>query len=181
MPTIYLGRSFSFDTAIGIILLVVSFVATVLIGILVVPNRAAKKGGIGSALHNIVNFKGLLIEKIIKYLYIFTTVFSIAASIYLIFKNPLTGIISLIVTPIALRLTFELLMMFILLVTNVIEIRRHLTDRPDNGTAPFSAYQQPPVQQPYAAPQTPNYAFCTRCGARYDKNAGGCPNGCDRK
>ena len=89
---------------------------------------------------DIFNFKGLLLEYILKTLYIFLTLFSILAGFFCIFGLAgdmgfgaalLTGLLIMIVTPIVLRLIFESFMQFIILVKNVIQINNKLPDKKD--------------------------------------------------
>lgn len=114
------------------------------------------------------------------------------------------GILLMVLGPIAVRLCYELLMMAVLLLKNVISINRKLKNQnersadadlfavpelhrtqPSQPTAPVTpvapaapAQRSTPFQPAeQAAPAAPS--FCTRCGAHLDEN-GHCPN-CDQK
>ncbi|MBQ7485543.1 MAG: DUF4282 domain-containing protein [Oscillospiraceae bacterium] len=154
---------------------------------------------------DIFNFKQLLVEKILKFFYIFSTIFCIVAGFFMLFSvdesyfgtrsYALTGLLVMLLGPILIRLLFEGLMMFILLVKNTIDINKKLSGkRCDNGgddvfsaSAPVSAPVQPiptPVQpiptpvQPIPTPvqPEPRMLYCSQCGTRYDANQGNCPN-----
>ena len=113
----------------------------------------------------------------------------------------------MVLGPIAVRLCYELLMMAVLLLKNVISINRKLKNQnersadadlfavpelhrtqpakpvaPVTPVAPAAPAQRSTPSQP-AAPVTPVApaapSFCTRCGAHLDEN-GHCPN-CDQE
>lgn len=158
-------------------------IATVLAAILIMPqSRVPKLNKFLYALHNIANFKSLLIEKIIKVLYVFSTCYVILAGFFMLFSwtnvsyfgytssthyNGGKGILLIIFGPIIIRLVYEALMMFIILVNNTIELRKHFCDA-DQGK---ELNDQKKAE--------PHYVFCSQCGTRYNENAGGCPNGCE--
>lgn len=114
------------------------------------------------------------------------------------------GILLMVLGPIAVRLCYELLMMAVLLLKNVISINRKLKNQnersadadlfavpelhrtqpsqpaaPVTPVAPAAPAQRSTPFRPaeQAAPAAPS--FCTRCGAHLDEN-GHCPN-CDQK
>lgn len=153
---------------------------TIVAVILLMPQkRVSKMNKFFYELHKIVNFKSLLLEKILKILYVFSTCVCILVGFFLLLSweesywgdavyNGGVGILLMIVGPVAVRLFYEVLMMFVLLVNNTIEIRKHLTDSKDSEDSV-------PVKEKVA----PEYVFCVHCGTRYDKNSGNCPNGCE--
>ena len=92
----------------------------------------------------------------------------------------------MVLGPIAVRLCYELLMMAVLLLKNVISINRKLKNQNERSAdADLFAVPELHRTQPAkpAAPVTPVApaapSFCTRCGAHLDEN-GHCPN-CDQK
>lgn len=183
--------------------------------ILVVPeSKREKLGRFGKFLHDAVNFKFLIVEKILQALYIFVTAYLILCGFFMLFMAPETwtgrhwlggyGILLMVLGPIAVRLCYELLMMAVLLLKNVISINRKLKNQnersadadlfavpelhrtqpsqpaaPVTPVAPAAPAQRSTPFQPaeQAAPTAPS--FCTRCGAHLDEN-GHCPN-CDQK
>ena len=116
---------------------------TVLSFIFIVPEKRKNIfGKIGDMLHNIFNFKFLIIEKILQALYILSTSACITGGVALLFgfvyyKNEWYdevyfkwfggyGLLLLIAGPILVRLAYEGLMMAVLLVKNVIQINNRL-------------------------------------------------------
>ena len=196
----------------AIFLLILALGAAIAAFILIVPeNQGRQFTGFMRVLHDILNFKQLLLEKILKFCYIFFTVYAVLAGLFSSFEmfewdagtGLLTMLASLTLVPLLIRVIFEMSMMLILLVKNVIDINKKLpggTKEPEpaqpayqpNPTSyqpnpasyqnPYQAAQptyqpaQPTYQQPAQPAYQPNYRYCTHCGAYYDANAGRCPN-----
>ncbi len=132
-------NSFSIMTVLGVI---ATIVATVLLYVKVIPE--SKRASLPKALafcHDVFNFKSLLIEKIVRFLYVILTVACVVIGFFMLFSVTSYynfygdtqvvwyggyGILLMILGPIALRISFELMMMFILLVKNVIQINNKL-------------------------------------------------------
>ena len=169
-----------------IIAVVLAIAATVLAFIFIVPEKRREKlNAFGKFLHDLCSFKFLVVEKILQALYIFSTAFVILFGVLQLFNVQRdywtgasrwmggTGLLCIIVGPIAVRLSYELMMMAILLVKNVISINRKLADETGSaGGDVFAApdveelkkaiqrkepQPQPPVQPqpPYQQPQSP--------------------------
>lgn len=192
-----------------IVAVVLAIAATVLAFIFVVPEKRREKlNAFGKFLHDLCSFKFLVVEKILQALYIFSTAFIVLYGVLQLFNVQRdywtgasrwmggTGLLCIIVGPIAVRLSYELMMMAILLVKNVISINRKLADETGSaGGDVFAApdveelkkaiqrkepQPQPPVQpQPPYQPQ-PVWAeparpaqFCRECGSRLEN--GVCP------
>ena len=93
-------------------------------------------------LHNYFNFKRLYIEDILKFLFVVGTVMCVCFGFFMMFSvtetyfgdqsNLTTGLILLIVGPITMRFIFELQMMGVMLVRNVMDINKKL-DKPSSG------------------------------------------------
>ena len=120
-------------TTMLIIAGVLALVATVLAFIYVVPEKKREKlGAFGKFLHDTCNFKYLMMEKILQALYIFTTAAVIIFGVLMLFRTEYNywtgdriwmggyGLLIIILGPIAIRLSYELMMMAILLLKNVI-------------------------------------------------------------
>lgn len=129
--------------AFGIIATILAIIATVAAFILIVPeSKREKLGRFGKFLHDAVNFKFLIVEKILQALYIFVTAYVILCGFFMLFMAPETwtgrhwlggyGILLMVLGPIVVRMCYELLMMVILLVKNVISINRKLKNQ--NGS-----------------------------------------------
>lgn len=133
------GTSFG----LGLAAVIISIILTILLAILVVPEK--RRNGLPKffqVIHNICNFKGLLLEKVLKILYIFSTINVMLTGIFTWFSGGynfgmtfLTGLLILVLGPILVRLAYEFLMLFVLLVKNVIQINNKLNGRSDNPFA----------------------------------------------
>ena len=155
------------SAALGVIAFVLAIAATVAICILVMPkSKRDSLNGFLLKLHEIVNFKSLIIEKILKVLYVFCTCLTVLLGFFEIFAGEsfFLCLAIIVIGPFVVRLLFEGIMLFIICVQNVIEINKKL----DGGLS------AKPVA-PAAAPE-PKMVFCTQCGTRYDAAAGSCPN-----
>ena len=156
-----------------IIAVVLAIAATVLAFIFVVPEKRREKlNAFGKFLHDLCAFKFLVVEKILQALYIFSTAFIVLYGVLQLFNVQRdywtgasrwmggTGLLCIIVGPIAVRLSYELMMMAILLVKNVISIK--------------DPQPQPPVQpQPVWEEPARPAQFCRECGSRLEN--GVCP------
>lgn len=171
---------------------VLSVVATVLAFIFITPEkRRAKLNAFGKALHDFCNFKYLIVEKIVQALYIFFTAMTIIEGVFMLFMAPYGhwlggyGLLMILVGPIVVRLIFELLMMGLLLVKNVIAINAKLKNQNEgevNGADVFAAPDFGEIRDTLrrketAAPAQPvqQAYFCASCGAKLDAD-GKCPN-----
>ena len=176
--------------SLATIALVVAIISTVLAFIFVVPEKRLKSmNGFTRALHDIFNFKFLIIEKILQALYIFVTCFVLLCGFFMLFVTVDYfydskwlggyGIIVMLLGPIVVRLFYELLMMLILLVKNVIAINVKLTGKGGSDTA--VRFGASPID--YFGKKTEagtgsharKASFCTRCGSPLDPS-GVCPN-----
>ena len=141
-----------------IIAVVLAIAATVLAFIFVVPEKRREKlNAFGKFLHDLCSFKFLVVEKILQALYIFSTAFVILFGVLQLFNVQRdywtgasrwmggTGLLCIIVGPIAVRLSYELMMMAILLVKNVISINRKLAD--ETGSAGGDVFAAPDVEE----------------------------------
>ena len=148
-----------------VIALVLAVVATVLAFIFLVPEKRREKlNAFGKCLHDALNFKYLIVEKVLQALYIFATAFVILYGVLQLFNVQQSywgggatwmggrGLLLIILGPIAVRLSYELMMMAVLLVKNVMEINRKLADQ--TGSAGADVFRTPDVQELKAAVQS---------------------------
>ena len=114
--------------------LVLSAVLTVLACIFVLPKRNRENlNDFLRDLHDLCNFKALLVEKIFKVLYIFCTVFAIFVGLFIFISEiDFAGLLIAILGPIVIRIVFELMMMFVISVENIVEINNKLTSTNSN-------------------------------------------------
>lgn len=123
---------------------ILAVVATVLAYVFIVPeSRREKLNAFGKFLHDTCNFKYLIVEKILQALYIFFTADLIILGFFMLFAAPKDffgerhwlggyGILIMILGPILIRLMYELLMMAILMLKNVISINNKLRNQNGN-------------------------------------------------
>lgn len=141
-----------------IIAVVLAIAATVLAFIFVVPEKRREKlNAFGKFLHDLCSFKFLVVEKILQALYIFSTAFIVLYGVLQLFNVQRdywtgasrwmggTGLLCIIVGPIAVRLSYELMMMAVLLVKNVISINRKMAD--ETGSAGGDVFAAPDVEE----------------------------------
>lgn len=156
---------------LGILAFIAALVCTVLLMVLVTPEK--RRAGLNKffrVVADICNFKGLVLEYVVRALYIFLTIFTILTGFFGLFEAPLEGLLTMVLGPIIIRVLFELTMMTILLVKNVIQINKKLPGQADDPMKlDISAT---------AAETKPQMVFCSKCGTQYDASKGGCPNGC---
>ena len=192
--------SASSSTVFSIISIVLAIVATVLAFIFIVPGKKREKlNSFGKFIHDTCNFKYLIVEKLIQALYIFLTSYVIISGFFLLFRTSFgvwlggLGLLLMILGPIAIRLVYELLMMTVILVKNVIEINNKLKNNNESASSSnvFStpdlssvrknianAIQKPETPAAPAAPsaQAENKPhFCINCGSPLNDD-GSCPN-----
>ena len=130
---------------------------TIVVFVLVVPN--AKRKGMTNPflifLHDLFNFNQLWLEKIFKFLYVLSTISCVAIGIPMIFWfekryyyssfyrdydnftyewRGYIGILLVILGPIVVRIAFEAIMMFILLVKNTMEINKKMDSKLESST-----------------------------------------------
>lgn len=151
---------------LGIIL---SLAATVFVFIFIFPeSKRASLPPIGQFVHDLIHFKFLIIEKVLKFLYTFLTAFCFIGGFLMLFWFTKSyswfgsapklvwrgwiGLVLMILGPIAVRLVYEASMMFILLITNVIQINNKL--KGDGSDAPAPSYTQQPYTQNTSSAQS---------------------------
>lgn len=122
-------------TIVFIISAFVSLVCSILVWALVMPEKKRPTlNAFFTFISDVFNFRSLLIEKILKFTYLLLTLFVIlfgfCAFVVSISINDgraaLIGLLVMVLGPIALRLIYELSMMAVLLVKNVIEINNKM-------------------------------------------------------
>lgn len=185
----------------AILAFVFAITATVLAFIFIVPDKKRERlNQFGKFLHDTLNFKYLIIEKILQALYIFATAYIILLGFFMLFYVEETwygdttwyggyGLLTMLLGPIAVRIAYEFMMMALLLVKNVIQINKKLkstddTDKSDPFNVPTKETYKDPVQNynpnnasyyQNPAPQPTGDLFCANCGSRLSPD-GKCPN-----
>lgn len=135
------------------IALVATIVFTVLAYKHIIPEK--KRSGLnklGQFLSDIFNFKFLIVEKILQFFYVLSTISCVCFGLSMILGITsyysswsdkfytdwygLYGILIAVVGPFAIRLVFEAAMLFLLLIKNVIQINNKLKDQTE-GTEEY--------------------------------------------
>ncbi|MBQ8836103.1 MAG: hypothetical protein IJ002_01180 [Clostridia bacterium] len=147
----YMSNYATFDTSIAMLVIaaIAAIAAVVLLYIFVIPEKRRENlPKIGQIAHDIFNFKTLFIEKILKFLYVLFTVAFVCVGVFSLLSFTVYdygswggiqvewhgghGLLLLILGPIALRLVYETILMFVLLVKNVIQINNKLGKKENN-------------------------------------------------
>lgn len=187
----------------SVIALIAAIVATVLAFIFIVPEKRREKlNAFGRFLHDTFNFKYLIVEKILQALYIFLTGYVILIGFFMLFQTTPSyygiggkwlggyGILIMILGPVIIRLIYELLMMTVILVKNVISINSKIKNSGNSAeknyfAAPDLSDMKADIRQRMNAGRENNMqpentvkhdvvSFCSDCGTRLDEN-GVCP------
>lgn len=167
--------------AIYVLAMVSAIAATVLAFIFILSDKKKEKlNKFGKLIRNICNFKTLILEKILQALYVFATAFCVLAGLFMLIgfdycDGKFTwhggyGLLLIILGPVAVRLVFELVMMFVLLVKNVIQINNKLKD---NGEGEKDDLFSLPSLKIRKKEET-GPVYCVHCGAKLTD--GRCPD-----
>lgn len=149
--------------ALSIIAVIGAIVATVLAFVFIIPEKKfASLNKFGKFLHKTLNFKYLIIEKILQAIYIYSTAFIILCGFFMLFivipgysyygySSSGTwmggyGLLIMILGPIVIRIIYEFMMMAILLVKNVIAINNKLKDQTP-GTKENDYFATPDISE----------------------------------
>lgn len=128
--------------------------ATILAFIFIIPEKKREKlNKFGKFIQDVCNFKFLIIEKIMQALYVFSTALCISCGFFMLFSfssynsyfgGSYTqwyggyGLLLLILGPIVVRLVYEGLMLFLILIKNVIQINTKIATNEENSQDPFA-------------------------------------------
>lgn len=172
----------------------------ILVFIFVIPESKVAKvnNPFFTFLHDLFNFKNLLIEKILKFLYVLATVTSVIMGSLMLFWFEeesyyigggwysdgyyetsyewygYYGLLVLILAPIMIRIFYEFVMMFVLLVQNTIDINKKLGAKKAAEAPVETPVEAAPVEEA-PAKEAPKANFCANCGSIVDEN-GNCTN-----
>lgn len=158
------------ESTASLLALIAAIALTIAVYICIMP---AKKGetlsGVGKFFHDLFNFKWLLIEKIIKFFYVLSTIYIVCLGVFFLFSVEedlwgdhhslaLYGLLCLIFGPILIRIIYEFMMMAILTVTNIIEINTKIKgDGVAKATFNLNDYKTPKQNfNPYTGQQQNN-------------------------
>lgn len=127
----------------------------ILLYIFVLPKKrnGTFSSGFAQWLHNYFRFKKLYIDSVLRFLFTFATFYLICYGLFGMiaaiisyperaFDAVLSGLGTSILGPIILRLIYELSMMLIMLVQNVMDINKKLDKHPEKAPAPAKAPEE---------------------------------------
>ena len=151
-----------YDVGIGIGAFA-AIVLTIVVYVIIMPKKNDGKFGnpFFQFLHDLFHFKKLFIGEILKFIYVLATVACETVGLFGLLgyqeyfyrgreSTFLYGLILMIAGPIVIRIAYEFIMMFILLIQNVIDINNKLGKKDDNkGDDPFA------TGNPFAAMKQP--------------------------
>ena len=166
------------SAAFLVICMLLAIVAAVLICVFVLPRkRRARLTGFLAKVHEFVNFNVLIIEKLLKVLYILCTCVAVFFGIFVLFAvNALSGLLIIVVGAVLIRVSYEITMLLVIGVNSLIQINKKTPGAPPCGPSAQYAPSQTPPAQAAPASAAPRMVYCTQCGTRYDASRGGCPN-----
>lgn len=164
--------------------------AAVLAFIFIVPEKKREKmGKFGKLLHDICNFKFLIVEKIFQFFYVLSTAFCIIGGFFMLFWVEryswyygsssewlgYYGLLMMILGPISVRIAYEFIMLVLIAIKNIIQINNKLKNQNEDSqggdmfaipsfskAAPVAAPVT--VAAPVAAP-APAASVCPNCGS----------------
>lgn len=155
--------------------LILALIGTILLAILVIPEkRRDSLNSFFKAIADICNFKQLIIEKILKFLYTFLSLYIIVIGFFTMFSGydgmVLSGLLTMILGPVIIRIAYELIMMTVLLVKNVIDINKKLPYKKDANTSDFVAPAAPAahVDNNVSFTEQSEVSFCPNCGTKIE-------------
>lgn len=132
-----------------------SAVIALVLCIFFLPER--KRAGLSKkmqAIHDFLNFKVFIIEKILQFLYLALSLLMFFAGIYAFFEGSEQGLLIAILGPVVIRLMYEGIMLVFVLVKNVVQINKKMPEKTDGTPAPTApAASVTPVTP--AAPAVP--------------------------
>ena len=141
----------------SIVALIGTVVLTVLAYIYIIPEKKCDNlNKLGQFLHDVFTFKFLIIEKILRFFYVLSTIGCVCFGVCMLFGFTsyrgyyyshsqwygMYGIAIAILGPIALRLVYECCMVGLLLVKNVIQINGKL-----KGQVEEEEYKMPSIKE----------------------------------
>lgn len=127
-------NSIAGSTMWGIIAFIIAIAATVCLFVVFLNKNNEKKfSGFLGWLYNFLNFKVFTVELILKVTYVCLAIYLTLSSFALIGTSFIAFLICIICGNIALRVTYELLMLLVSICTNVSEINKNLKSKENKG------------------------------------------------
>lgn len=145
-----------------VVTLLLALIGAILAFIFIIPEkRRAALNGFGKFLHDLCNFKFLIIEKILQFLYVFVTAWVLLIGLFSLFQTDYygdwvgyIGLVYMVLGPIFIRIVYELLMMAIIAIKNIIQINNKLKNQ-NEGADDASPFGTPIVNDYTNTPTVP--------------------------
>lgn len=128
---------FSFSGSVDSTWMIVSAVLAIVGGIVAYALFVMKKNeftGFLKWLHDFLNFKTFLIEKVLKVLYMVVAIFITLSSFSFIKVSIASFFMYLVLGNIIARILYEFILMFLTIVSNTTEINKKLSEKKENNT-----------------------------------------------
>jgi len=109
----------------AVLSVVLAIIGGILVYIFFLNNKKLKLNGFLAWLKNFLNFNTMMLEVILKVLYLIATIYVILSSFSLIGTNFLLFLITLVVGPVIVRIIFESSLMFIMIWKNTSDISKN--------------------------------------------------------
>lgn len=109
----------------SVLAVVLAIVGGILVYTIFLNNKKLKLNGFLAWLKNFLNFKTMMLEVILKVLYLIATIYVILSSFSLIGTNFLLFLITLVLGPVIIRIIFESALMFIMIWKNTSDISKN--------------------------------------------------------
>lgn len=110
-----------------IVALLLALAATICAYIFLLPeSKRDRLPGWVKVVADVLNFKYLFLDGVLRATYIFLTAFSILYGLFLLFSEGWPGLVTMLLTPILIRIIYECSMLVLILVRNVTEINKKM-------------------------------------------------------
>lgn len=158
------------STFVSVISFILVLVLVVLLYIFVLPD--SKRATLNKPLlfiHDYFKVKNLVVESIFRFIYVFSVVLILVAGFLNLFEHFFTGLAMIIFSPIICRVTYEFVLLSILLVKNVMEINNHLKgiDTPNSNSMSINLENSASIANTCdkcGTVNSDNSTFCIKCG-----------------
>lgn len=169
---------------------IISAVIALALAIYFLSRRRYEQSRCKPGLHGLfrfVNFDMYIFSSVQKFLYLFLTVFVIITSFVIMFQDDgfTSGLMTLIIGPIVVRLVYELLYIVFAIRDHLASVNRTLLDIKQGGAGsePLQTYRsayadpaRPANPAPRPAPQPAVRRFCPKCGKEVKNGVPFCSN-----
>lgn len=110
-----------------IVALLLALAATICAYIFLLPeSKRDRLPGWAKVIADILNFKYLFLDAVLRATYLFLTAFSILYGLFLLFSEGWPGLVTMLLTPILIRIIYECSMLVLILVRNVTDINKKM-------------------------------------------------------